>query len=323
MTISTAHTGKPLPILIDCDPGHDDMVAIMTAYVATDIDLRGITTVAGNQTGEKTFLNARRILSLLKADDVPLARGCDVPLVRPLHIAENIHGDSGLDGADLPEPREAYSSLHAVDFIADQLSRSDTPLTLVPTGPLTNIALFIRRYPELLSRIERIVLMGGGVSESNVTPAAEFNIFVDPEAADIVFRSGLPLTMVGLDVTNRAMLNLDDIASLQASNGPVSHIVGDLLAFFAGTYKKVFGMAGAALHDALAVAVAAAPDIVTARDLHVAVETKGDHTVGRTVADLYGVTGNAPNASVAMDIDTNRFRSLMFSVFSELDTRCR
>lgn len=321
MTINKTSEKKPVPIIIDCDPGHDDMVAIMTAHAATDIDLLGITTVAGNQTGEKTFLNARRVLSLINANEVPLARGCDRPLVRPLQVAENIHGDSGLDGADLPAPREHYSPLHAIDLMAELITKSDTPVTLVPTGPLTNIALFLRRYPELASGISKIVLMGGGVFESNFTPAAEFNIYVDPEAADIVFESGLPVTMVGLDVTNRAMLDLDDIAKLKASDGPVSRIVGDLLAFFAGTYEKVFGMAGAALHDALAVIVSAAPDIVSTRNLHVAVETKGDHTVGRTVADVYGVTGKAPNANVALDIDTERFRSIMFEVFSDLDTQ--
>lgn len=323
MRVSPDTTSPAVPIIIDCDPGHDDMVAIMTAFAAEDLDLRGITTVAGNQTGEKTFLNARRILSLIGAHDIPLARGCDVPLVRPLRVAEDIHGDSGLDGADLPEPREQVSPLHAVDLIADLVSSSAEPITLVPTGPLTNIALFLRRYPELIDRIASVVLMGGAVAESNVTPAAEFNIFVDPEAADIVFRSGLSLTMVGLDATNKAMLDPDDIARLTASDGHVSCIVGKLLAFFAGTYEQVFGIAGAPLHDALAVAVAAAPDIVTTRDLHVAIETKGDHTVGRTVADVYGVTGQTPNASVALDVDVDRFRTLMFDVFSQLDTICR
>ncbi|MFW6252722.1 MAG: nucleoside hydrolase [bacterium] len=307
-------------MIIDCDPGHDDMVAIMTAHAAADIDLLGITTVAGNQTGEKTFLNARRVLSLINAGGVPLARGSDRPLTRALQVAGDIHGESGLDGADLPAPREQVSSLHAIDLMAELIGKSDRPVTLVPTGPLTNIALFLRRYPELASGVSEIVLMGGGVVESNVTPAAEFNIYVDPEAADIVFNSGLPLTMVGLDVTNRAMLDLDDIAKLKTAGGPVSRIVGDLLAFFASTYESVFGIAGAPLHDALAVVVAAAPDIVSSRDLHVAIETKGDHTVGRTVVDVYGVTGKAPNASVALDVDTARFRSIMFDVFSDLDT---
>jgi inosine-uridine nucleoside N-ribohydrolase len=189
-------------ILLDCDPGHDDMMAIMLASVDSNIEVLGLTTVAGNQTGDKTFINARSILTLLGREDIPLARGADKPLTRELVVAPEIHGKSGLDGARLPEPLAPYLDCHAADFIIDTLKASNEKVTLVPTGPLTNVALALIKAPEIREKISDIVLMGGGVYDSNITPAAEFNIYVDPEAARIVFQSGVPLTMIGLDVPN-------------------------------------------------------------------------------------------------------------------------
>jgi pyrimidine-specific ribonucleoside hydrolase len=307
-------------ILIDCDPGHDDMMAIMLACAHPgELELLGVTTVAGNQTGEKTWLNARKTLTLIGRTDVPAARGADRPLVRELTVAPEIHGVSGLDGANLPEPATEGLPVHAVDFILDALHASPDPVTLVPTGPLTNIALALLKDPAVASDIERIVLMGGAVFDSNVTPAAEFNIYVDPEAAKIVFGCGRPITMVGLDVTNKALLTFDEIAEMGRWGGKVSGVVAPLLQFFAGANREFFGFDGAPLHDALAVAHLLRPGIIRTKFLNVEIETTGELTRGRTVADLYGVTGRRPNAEVALEVDREAFRELMFDAVRTLD----
>ncbi|MEA1910848.1 MAG: nucleoside hydrolase [Spirochaetota bacterium] len=208
-------------VIIDCDPGHDDMMAIMLASASDKIDLLGVTTVAGNQTGDKTFENALRILTLIK-EEIPVARGADNPLLRELVTAPEFHGQSGLDGAELPEPGIMALDIDAVDFIINMLEESLEKIVLIPTGPLTNIAMVLLKKPEIKHKIERIVLMGGGMHDSNVTPAAEFNIYVDPEAAKVVFESGLPITMVGLDVTNRALMSFEEIEGIVADNGIIS-----------------------------------------------------------------------------------------------------
>jgi pyrimidine-specific ribonucleoside hydrolase len=309
-----------MKILIDCDPGHDDMMAIMLACARPlELELLGITTVAGNQTGAKTWLNARRILTLIGRTDIPAARGADRPLLREPTVAPEIHGVSGLDGADLPEAATEGLPVHAVDFILDALHASPDPVTLVPTGPLTNIALALLKNPGVVANIQRIVLMGGAVFDSNVTPAAEFNIYVDPEAARIVFASGAPLTMVGLDVTNKALLTFAEIAEISRWGGKVSGVVGPLLDFFARANREVFGFEGAPLHDALAVAHLLRPGIIRTKFLNVEVETSGELTRGRTVADFYGVSGRQPNAEVALEVDREAFRDLMFEAIAALD----
>ncbi len=306
-------------ILMDCDPGHDDMVAIMLAAASDEIDLLGITTVAGNQIGEKTFRNALRILTLINRKDIPVARGFDGPLVRKLVVAPEIHGVSGLDGADLPEPAVKPLKVHAVDFIIETLRKSSGGIYLVPTGPLTNVAVALLKAPDIKEKIERIVLMGGAVFDSNTTPAAEFNIYVDPEAAKIVFESGVPITMVGLDVTDKAIFNFDDIEKLRQFNGKVSRVVAPLLKFFGNANKEIYGFNGAPLHDALAVSVLINPDVVKTRFLHVDIETKGEFTRGETVADVYGITGKAPNADVALELNLPLFNEIVFSHIKKLD----
>lgn len=306
-------------ILMDCDPGHDDMVAIMLAAASDEIDLLGITTVAGNQIGEKTFRNALRILTLINRKDIPVARGFDRPIVRELVVAPEIHGVSGLDGADLPEPAVEPLKVHAVDFIVETLRKSSGGIYLVPTGPLTNVAVALLKAPDIKEKIERIVLMGGAVFDSNTTPAAEFNIFVDPEAAKIVFESGVPITMVGLDVTDKAIFNFNDIEKLRKFNGKVSRVVAPLLKFFGNANKEIYGFNGAPLHDALAVSVLINPDVVKTRFLHVDIETKGEFTRGETVADVYGITGKAPNADVALELNLPLFKEIVFSHIKKLD----
>lgn len=306
-------------IIIDCDPGHDDMMALMLACADPSLELLGVTTVAGNQTGVKTFANAQKILTLIGRTDLPLARGADKPLFRELTVAPMIHGKSGLDGAELPEAKMKPLSIGAVDLLSDLINGAGRDITLVPTGPLTNIALLLLKEPKIGKKIERIVLMGGGLNDSNITPAAEFNIYVDPEAADIVFSSGIPVTMVGLDVTNKSLMTFEQIKEMAKLKGRVTKIVAPLLDFFAKANKDVFGINGAPIHDALAVASLIDPSIIKTKDLHVAIETKGVLTRGRTVADVYGVTGQKPNASVALEVDAKKFTALLFNAIKTLD----
>jgi len=312
-------------IIIDCDPGHDDMMAIMLADASEKIELLGITTVAGNQEGKKTLNNALKVLTLIKAKNIPVARGFDKPIVRKLTVAPEIHGISGLDGAKLPEADIKPLNIHAVDFIittllTDTVDR-DEKIYLVPTGPLTNIAVALIKAPEIKNRIERIVLMGGALYDSNVTPAAEFNIFVDPEAAKIVFESGIPITMVGLDVTNKAVFTFADIDRITSLNGRVSGIVGPLLHFFAHANLEIFNINGAPLHDPLTVAYLIDSSILKTKPLHVDIETKGEFTRGRTVADIYRVTGKKPNVEVALRVDVDKFKKLIFDAVVKLDAR--
>lgn len=310
-------------ILIDCDPGHDDMIAIMVALAAKDVEVLGITTVAGNQTGDKTYVNARKVLTMIGRQDVPLAKGAMVPLVRELMTAAFIHGESGLEGVELPEPDGPVLDVSARDFIVETLRNADGKVILVPTGPLTNIATIIRSAPEVLDKIERIVLIGGGIRDSNVTPGAEFNILVDPEAARIVFESKIPLTQVGLDVTNKTLLTYEDIEEITAMKGPISSYVGPLLKFFADMNKHNFGINGAPVHDALAVATAIWPDIVTTEFLNVSIETRGEFTLGQTVTDVYRVTGRKPNTEVAIAVDVDRMRNIMLDTIRTLDESVR
>ncbi len=305
-------------IIIDCDPGHDDMMAIMLAYATEEIDLLGVTTVAGNQTGDKTFSNALKTLTLINAD-IPVARGSDKPILRELIVTPKIHGVSGLDGADLPEPAIKPLNINAIDFIIKSVKESRENIVLVPTGPLTNIALTLLKEPCIKANIERIVLMGGAIYDSNITPAAEFNIYVDPEAAKIVFTSGIPITMVGLDVTNKALLSFDDIEELDNLHGKVSSIVAPLLKFFARANKDVFGFNGAPLHDALAVSYVIKPDILKTEKLFVAVETEGSLTRGQTVADIHKITGNTPNVDVALEVNVEAFKTIIKHAIEKLD----
>ncbi|MBN2050346.1 MAG: nucleoside hydrolase [Spirochaetales bacterium] len=310
-----------IPVIIDCDPGHDDMIALMFAAADPKIDLLGVTTVAGNQTGEKTYTNALKILTLIGETALPLGRGADVPLFRELTVAPEIHGVSGLDGADLPEVLPPAGGIPAVDLLEKLILSSREKVTLVPTGPLTNIALTLLKNPSLKEKIRRIILMGGALFDSNITPAAEFNIYVDPEAADIVFRSGLPITMVGLDVTNKALIGFDDIQRLEGFGGPVSRVVAPLLRFFAQANKDIFGFDGAPVHDALAVAAVTHPEVISTRHLSVAVETEGTLCRGRTVADVYGVTGAKPNVEVALELDHSLFLEIFFTAMKALEKK--
>jgi inosine-uridine nucleoside N-ribohydrolase len=297
-------------ILIDCDPGHDDAIALLLALASPEVELLGVTTVAGNQTLEKTTANALRVLELAGAD-VPVAAGADRPLVRPLRVAANVHGESGLDGPDLPPAQGRPVDQHAVDFLAERVAGT----TLVATGPLTNVALLLARHPN--ARPERIVLMGGAIAEGNVTPAAEFNIWADPEAAAAVFESGLDVTMVGLDVTHQAIVTPSHGERLRAA-GRVGGVVAELLDFFAVFHREVYGFEGSPVHDAVAVAQVIRPELLDLRRRHVAVDCESELCRGRTVVDLWRRTGEEPNANVAVGIDAEGFVDLLVERLSRL-----
>jgi inosine-uridine nucleoside N-ribohydrolase len=294
----------PAPILLDCDPGHDDAIALLLALASPEVELRGVTTVAGNQTLEKTTANALRVLEFVGRGDIPVAAGADRPLVREPFVAAYVHGETGLDGPDLPPPQGRPADQHAVDFLAERIAGT----TLVATGPLTNVALLLARYPD--AEPDRIVLMGGAIAEGNVTPAAEFNIWADPEAAARVFAGGLDLTMIGLDVTHKALM-LDAHAERLRASGRTGRMVAELYDFFSRFHAETYGFEGAPIHDAVAMAHVFRPDLVAAKHRHVAVETQSELCRGRTVVDLWRRTAQEPNAYVGVEIDGDAFIELL------------
>jgi inosine-uridine nucleoside N-ribohydrolase len=305
---------SPKPVILDVDPGHDDAVALMLACAHPDLDLLAVTTVAGNVPIEKTTRNTLRVLSLVGCTDVPVGVGASEPLERPLHTAEDIHGKSGLDGSEeIPETNFGPDKRRAVALIADTLRASPEPVTLVPVGPLTNIATFLREHPDLKDRIARISLMGGSMGHGNTTPAAEFNIYVDPEAAHEVFESGLPITMLGLDVTHQAAAGPDERERLRAT-GRVGGVVAGFLDYFATTYESVFGFDAPPLHDPVAVAAVLEPGLLKTRLMRVDVECGSDLTRGETVCDFHGVTGRTPNVEVGVELDREGFFRMLYGV---------
>lgn len=302
--------------IIDCDPGHDDAIAILLAGRAKDLSLIGVTSVAGNQTIEKTTENARRIVEL-GGLTCPVVRGAARPILRAPIVAEMIHGESGLDGIDLPTPKRALAGENAVPWLAQEILKQPEPVTLIPIGPLTNIAVLLLAFPEIRSNIEKIVIMGGAFGRGNRTPSAEFNILADPEAAKIVFDAGIPLYMVGLDATHQVMATPSIIERIRKMDNQVSPAVTAWLSFFTGAYNKFYGMEGGPLHDPLAVAAVLDSDVVQFNPMYVDVETRGGVTDGRTVCDIIGVTRKEPNAHVATKVNTNLFWDILFDALSK------
>ncbi|GAA0476427.1 pyrimidine-specific ribonucleoside hydrolase RihA [Paractinoplanes deccanensis] len=309
------------PVIVDCDPGHDDALALMLAAGDPRLRLLGVTTVAGNQTLDKTTRNALRILALAGVSGVPVAAGCDRPLVGDLTVAEDIHGTSGLDGPELDVPVAEAERVHAVELMRRLITGAAEPVTLIATGPLTNVALLLRTHPEVMSYVRRVVLMGGSTERGNTTPYGEFNIVTDPEAADIVLRSGLPATMIGLNVTHRALATAEIIAEFRALGTRLGTVCAELMTFFASTYHRVFGFAHPPVHDPIAVAAVIDPSIVHTVAAPVAVELTGAHTRGATVVDLHRRTANSPNADVAVDLDVDAFWRLLVSTVATLGPR--
>jgi inosine-uridine nucleoside N-ribohydrolase len=288
-------------ILFDTDPGHDDAIALLLALASPELDVLGVTSVSGNQTLEKTTANALKILEFIDRTDVPVHVGAARPLVREQWAAAHVHGETGLDGPDLPDPTMKPAEGHAVDFLAAQLEEHDD-VVVVPVGPLTNIGLLLAKYPGIEERIGRIVLMGGAIAEGNVTPAAEFNIWADPEAAHRVFTSGIDVTMVGLDVTHKALLVPARVEELRAGSR-VGTLVGELYDFYHGHHVRMYGWEGSPVHDALAVAHVIRDDFLTTEHRYVQVDIGPEPGRGRTYVDLWKRTGNEPNAHVGIDVD--------------------
>jgi inosine-uridine nucleoside N-ribohydrolase len=290
-------------LVLDCDPGHDDAIALLLALASREAELLGVTTVHGNQTLDKTTDNALRVLELVGRTDVPVARGAERPLVRELHVAAHVHGESGLDGPELPPATTAPVEQAAVDFLLEHVVGD---AVLVAVGPLTNVALALDEG----LRPERIVLMGGAIAEGNMTPAAEFNIWADPEAAQRVFHADVPVTMVGLDVTHRALLTPAWAERFRAA-GRVGAFVADLVEFFKRYHARTYGWDGAPIHDAVALAQAIRPGVVVTEHVNVEVELESELCRGRTVVDRWRRTERPPNADVAVEIDGDAFLELL------------
>jgi purine nucleosidase len=304
---------RKMKIVIDTDPGQDDAVAILLALASPEFEVLGIVAVAGNVPLALTETNARRICELAGRPHMPVFAGAERPMVRDLVTAEYVHGKTGLDGPDLPEPKMPLQERHGVDFIVETLRREPPgTVTLATLGPLTNIALALNRAPEIAQRIERIVMMGGGFFEGgNVTPAAEFNIYVDPHAADVVFRSGIPIVMIPLDCTHKALTTRARVEAIRALTTPVGKATAELLDFFERFDERKYGTDGGPLHDPCVIAYMLAPDIFTGRNCNVTVECASELTMGMTVVDWWQVSNRPHNALVLRDLDADRFFALL------------
>ena len=298
-------------VLLDCDPGHDDAIALLLALASPEVELLGVTTVAGNQTLPKTTANALRVLEHVGREDISVAAGADRPLVRELDVAAHVHGETGLDGPDLPPARGSPLGVHAADFLAERTAGT----TLVAVGPLTNVALLLALHPE--ARPDLIVLMGGAIAEGNVTPAAEFNIWADPEAAARVFDSGVDVTMVGLDVTHEALFT-PALADQLRTSGKAGKLVAELFDFYHGFHERTYGFPGSPIHDALALAHVLDPSLLETRHRNVAIDCESELCRGRTVVDLWQRTGREPNAHVAVDVDADAFLRLLVERIASL-----
>ena len=299
------------PVIIDCDPGQDDAVALLLAFASPELEVVAVTTVAGNVPLELTANNARRVCELAGRAEMAVYAGCPRPILEPLETAEHVHGTTGLDGADLPEPTMPLAPGHAVDALVERLKRSEGEVTVAALGPLTNLALAVVKEPRIVPRIREIVLMGGAMGPGNVTPAAEFNIHTDPHAAQVVFTCGAPLTMIGLDVTRQAVATPERVKAIRAVGRPAAAAVAGILDLHLERRAGRPGARGAALHDPCVIAYLVRPELFEWRPMHVAVETASRLTLGQTVVDRWAVSGKPPNANVVVSIDADGFFRLL------------
>ncbi|SOE17977.1 purine nucleosidase [Hoeflea halophila] len=307
-------------IIIDTDPGQDDAAAIMLALASPELEVLGITAVAGNVPLALTGRNVRMVTEICGRADIPVYAGADRPLARKLVTAEHVHGKTGLDGIDLFEPARPLEPEHAVDFIIEKLRTEPAgSVTLCPLGPLTNIATVLERAPDVVNRIKQIVLMGGGFFEGgNITPSAEFNIYVDPEAAKIVFGAGVPLTMMPLDVTHKVLTTRARVERLRANGNRASVAMADMLEFFERFDEEKYGTDGGPLHDPTVIAWLLDPGMFSGRNCNVEIETGSDLTLGATVVDWWKVSGRPENALVVNDVDADRFFDLLIERLGRL-----
>ena len=309
----------PTKIILDCDPGHDDAIAMLLAWGNPDIDLVGVTTVMGNQTIEKVTRNALSVARVAGMTGVPFARGAHRPLVRQAEVAASIHGASGLDGPVLPEPTLELDPRHAVDFIVDTIMGAEVgEITLVPTGALTNIALAVRKEPRIVPRVKQVVLMGGGVNVGNWSATSEFNIVIDPEAAHIVFNEPWPLTMVGLDLTHEALATPSIVAAIAAVGTAPARFVGELLEFFGETYREQQGFEHPPVHDPCAVAFVIDPTVMEVTRVPLDIELTGTLTLGMTVADFRAPAPDTCTTHVARRLDHAKFWALVVDALERI-----
>ncbi len=306
-------TNTPRQIIIDTDPGQDDAVAILLALASPELDVLAITTVAGNVPLSLTSVNARKVCELAGRPDIPVFAGCDRPLKRSLITAENVHGKTGLDGIELPEPKMPLRPEHSVDFLIETFRRApEKSITICSLGPMTNTAQALLKAPDIATRIERIVLMGGGFFEGgNITPSAEFNMFVDPDAAKVVFAACIPLTVIPLDVTHQALTSKEWVDGLRKMNNKVGPAVAAWTDFFERYDMEKYGSEGAPLHDPCVIGYMINPALFTGRWINVEIETDSPLTVGATVADWWNVTGRKANAEFLRSIDRDAFFQLL------------
>ncbi|GHE50145.1 ribonucleoside hydrolase [Streptomyces longispororuber] len=306
-------------IILDCDPGHDDAIAMLLAHGNPDVELVAVTTVVGNQTLEKVTRNALSVARIANITGVPFAAGCPRPLVRDIEVAHTIHGESGLDGPVLPEPVLELDGRHAVDLIIDTvMSHEPGEITIVPTAGLTNIALAVRKEPRIAERVREVVLMGGGYHTGNWSAVAEFNIKIDPEAAHIVFNERWPVTMVGLDLTHQALATPEVVRRIAAVGTRPAAFVNELLDFFGAMYLKEQGFEHPPVHDPCAVAYVIDPDVMTVRKAPVDIELTGTLTLGMTVADFRAPAPADCRTQVAVDLDHGRFWDLVVDALERI-----
>lgn len=307
-------------VILDCDPGHDDAMAILLAGKNTNLDILGITTVAGNSPIENTTRNALTVTEIAKLD-IPVYKGLSRPLIRDPYFAGGVvvHGESGLGGPTFPPITKKEEKTHAVDFIIETIKANKEEITLIPTGPLTNIGMAFRKAPEIIPWIKEISLMGGAINEGNVTPSAEFNIFFDPEAADIVFSAGIPTFIAPLELTHQAMIGPGEIDKIKAINNSISGIVAELLEYYTKFHKRRYKMEGGPLHDPCAVLYIIRPDLIESTKMFVQIETKGELTSGRTVCDIWKVTGKEPNIDVGVKLNHKGFIEEFLNALSKYE----
>ncbi|MBE9033220.1 nucleoside hydrolase [filamentous cyanobacterium LEGE 11480] len=296
-----------LPLIIDCDPGVDDAIALLLALAAPELDILGIVTVGGNVPLSVTSANARRICELAQCVDVPVFEGCPRPILRQLVTAEEVHGVTGLIGVDLPPPTIVAQPEHGVAWMIRTLLDASEPVVVATLGPMTNLAMAIVQAPQIIHKIQRVVIMGGAITHGNITPSAEFNFYCDPHAAQIIFTAGLSLTLISLDVTHTAIATPERLQALRLIGQPIGPVVADLLGAYGAYDQQRHGFAGAPLHDPCVIAYLLMPELFQTRDYYVEIETISPPSLGRTIVDWWQTTGRPANAKVAISIDAEGF----------------
>ena len=311
-----------LNLLIDCDPGVDDAIALLLAFGSTELNLLGITTVGGNVPLVHTQTNARKICELARVVDMPVAAGCGRPLVRSrVTTAEYVHGETGLGQMIFPAPTIPLHAQHGVDFLINTLLNSSEPMAIATLGPLTNLAVALVKTPDIALKIHSLTVMGGAITHGNITPSAEFNLYCDPHAAQVVFEAGLPLTMIGLDVTHQAIATPKRLAKIRSIGDPIGTTVAQLLAHYSQHDIQQYGFEGAPLHDPCVLAYLLNPDLFQSRRCFVEIETQSDSSLGRSIVDWHGVSRKPPNVNVVSDIDSNGFYDLLCDRLERIQSR--